>query len=208
MENKVNVYIKVLENGKLPSYGSLNAAGCDLYATKDMEIKPGEIKVMPLNFIMAMDEKLEAQIRPRSGLSLKTNLRVPNSPGTIDSDYRDTVGVILENTYNLANLAYDIVKDPSILKVLNEEYNEVSLFDYLNSKEDINLDTDNILSILNEKIYLDKKGNPYGTIYINKGERIAQMIFTEYKRANFVECENPQEIGKNRGGGFGHTGVK
>ncbi len=92
MENKVNVYIKVSENGKLPSYGSLNAAGCDLYATKDMEIKPGETKVMPLNFIMAMDENLEAQIRPRSGLSLKTNLRVPNSPGTIDSDYRDTVG--------------------------------------------------------------------------------------------------------------------
>ncbi|WP_409069651.1 dUTP diphosphatase [Clostridium sp. FAM 1755] len=208
MENKVNVYIKVSENGKLPSYGSLNAAGCDLYATKDMQIKPGETKVMPLNFIMAMDENLEAQIRPRSGLSLKTNLRVPNSPGTIDSDYRDTVGVILENTYNIANLTYDIVKDPSILKVLKEKYKEVSLFDYLNGKESINLDTNNLLSILNEKIYLDDKGNPYGTIYINKGERIAQMIFTEYKRANFIECENPQEIGENRGGGFGHTGVK
>ncbi|NFA60485.1 aminotransferase [Clostridium sporogenes] len=208
MENKVNVYIKVSENGKLPSYGSLNAAGCDLYATKNMQIKPGETKVMPLNFIMAMDENLEAQIRPRSGLSLKTNLRVPNSPGTIDSDYRDTVGVILENTYNIANLTYDIVKDPSILKVLKKKYKEVSLFDYLNGKESINLDTNNLLSILNEKIYLDDKGNPYGTIYINKGERIAQMVFTKYKRANFIECENPQEIGENRGGGFGHTGVK
>ncbi|WP_434291324.1 dUTP diphosphatase [Clostridium botulinum] len=208
MNNKVNVYIKVSEDGKMPSYGSLNAAGCDLYATKYMEIKPGETKVMPLNFVMAMDENLEAQIRPRSGLSLKTNLRVPNSPGTIDSDYRDTVGIILENTYDIANLPYDIAKDPNVLKVLKEKYKEISLVDYLNSKEDINLDTNNFLSILEQKIYLDEKGNPYGTIYINKGERIAQMVFKEYKRANFIECENPQKIGENRGGGFGHTGVK
>ena len=45
MDNKANVYIKFGENGKIPSYGSLNAAGCDLYATKYMEIKPGEIKI-------------------------------------------------------------------------------------------------------------------------------------------------------------------
>lgn len=61
---------------------------------------------------------------------------------------------------------------------------------------------------MKQKIYLDEKGNPYGTIYINKGERIAQMVFKEYKIANFIECENPKEIGENRGGGFGHTGVK
>ncbi|EJO5347820.1 aminotransferase [Clostridium botulinum] len=208
MDNKVNVYIKVVEDGKMPSYGSLSAAGCDLYATKDMEIKPGEIKVMPLNFVMAIDENLEAQIRPRSGLSLKTNLRVPNSPGTIDSDYRDTVGVILENTYNVANLPYDIAKDPEILKILKEKYKEISLIDYLNGRQDIDLDSSDCLSILQKKIYIDEKGNPYGTIYINKGDRIAQMIFKEYKRADFIECENPEKIGENRGGGFGHTGVK
>ena len=114
----------------------------------------------------------------------------------------------MENTYDIANLPYDIVKDPNVLKVLKEKYKEISLIDYLNSKEDINLDTSNSLSILKQKIYLDEKGNPYGTIYINKGERIAQMVFKEYKRANFIEYENPQEIGENRGGGFGHTGVK
>lgn len=208
MENKVNVYIKVAQDGKIPSYGSLNAAGCDLYATEDMDIKPGETKVMSLNFVMAMDKNLEAEIRPRSGLSLKTNLRVPNSPGTIDSDYRDTVGVILENTYHISNLPYDIAKDPNVLKALKEKYKEISLIDYLNSKEDINLDASNSLSILNQKIYLDEKGNPYGTIYINKGERIAQMVFKEYKRANFIECKNPEQMGENRGGGFGHTGIK
>lgn len=208
MDNKVNVYIKVGKDSKIPSYGSLNAAGCDLYATKDMCILPGEVKVMPLDFVMAMDENLEAQIRPRSGLSLKTNLRVPNSPGTIDSDYRDAVGVILENTYSISNLIYDIIRDPNILKTLEKKYKELSLIDYLKDRQAMDSNSDHNLNVLQEKIYIDEKGNPYGTIYINKGDRIAQMVFKEYKRANFIECENPEEIGQNRGGGFGHTGVK
>ena len=72
MENSVKVYIKVWGEGRIPQYASNHAAGCDLFATMDMAIRPGETKIMPLDFSMAIDTDLEAQVRPRSGLSLRT----------------------------------------------------------------------------------------------------------------------------------------
>ncbi len=204
MENEINVYIKVEGEGRLPVYASAHAAGCDLFATRDMAIRPGETKIMPLDFNMAIDPKFEAQIRPRSGLSLKTELRIPNGPGTIDSDYRDTVGVIIQNTFNIANLPYQIAADPEILEDLYRNYTEIELLGYL-AQGGRALPAAS-LAIAGQKLYLDKRGNPYGTIYIKKGERIAQMIFCEYKRANFIPHPDPREIGEDRGGGFGHTG--
>lgn len=205
MKNEINVFIKMDEGGILPEYISVNAAGCDLYATQDMILKPGESKIMPLNFIMAMREDIEAQIRPRSGLSLKTSLRVSNSPGTIDSDYRNVVGVILQNTYNPGCLPYQILEDPNILNLLENEYLEIELGKYLNSLKGFNTTQQSMAKILKETIYIDKNGCPFGTIYINKAERIAQMVFSEYKRANFVHHPTPELIGEDRGGGFGHT---
>lgn len=198
MKSEINVYIRAKENGVIPKYGSINSAGCDLYASEDLVIRPGEVKVMPLNLIMAIPEDCEAQIRPRSGLSLKTTIRIPNSPGTIDADYRDNVGVIIENSYNIANLPYEIFRNPNLLNVLKDNYREVSLSEVIK---------DNNSNVLNEIIYLDDKDNPYGTIYIKRGERIAQMVFCQYKKANFIEHKNPSTIGENRGGGFGHTGI-
>jgi len=204
MENEINVYIRVEGEGRIPVYASAHAAGCDLFATRDMVIRPGETKIMPLDFNMAIDPEFEAQIRPRSGLSLKTELRIPNGPGTIDSDYRDTVGVILQNTYNIANLPYQIAATPEILEDLYHNYSETELLAYL-AQGGKGLPAAS-LAIAGQKIYLDKQGNPYGTIYIKKGERIAQMIFCEYKRANFIPHPDPREIGEDRGGGFGHSG--
>lgn len=206
MKNSIDVYIKVDGEGKIPQYASKYAAGCDLYATEDMEIRPGETKIMPLNFIMAIDADMEAQIRPRSGLSLKTELRIPNGPGTIDSDYRDTVGVILQNTYNIANLPYQIAQKPQILEDLQQNYREVELLEYLTLYKGAVLNAAASLHITGRKIYVDEKENPYGTIYIKKGERIAQMVFCRYKRANFILHPDPREVGEDRGGGFGHTG--
>lgn len=204
MKNEINVYIKVEGEGKIPVYASQHAAGCDLFATRDMAVRPGETKIMPLDFNMAMDTEYEAQIRPRSGLSLKTELRVPNGPGTIDSDYRDTVGVLLQNTYNIANLPYQIAADPGILEELYRDYTETGLLEYL-ARDGKPLPAAS-LTVSGQKIYLDKLGNPYGTIYIKKGERIAQMVFCEYKRANFIKHPDPRTIGEDRGGGFGHSG--
>ena len=61
--------------------------------------------------------------------------------------------------------------------------------------------------LLKNYIYLDKNGNPYGSIYIQKGNRIAQMVLAKYYRANFIHVYDVEEIkGVNRGGGYGHTG--
>jgi dUTP pyrophosphatase len=87
------------EGVPLPKYMSHAAAGMDLYAavSETIVIKPGERKLVPTGFKMAMSEGYEAQVRPRSGLALKNGISVLNTPGTIDADYRGEVGVILIN---------------------------------------------------------------------------------------------------------------
>jgi len=78
---------------------SAHAAGMDLRAACDTAetLGPGEVKLIPCGFYVALPEGCEAQIRPRSGLALKHGVIVPNSPGTIDADYRGEVCVILAN---------------------------------------------------------------------------------------------------------------
>jgi len=86
------------EDIPLPKYMTEGSVGMDLYAAVDggVIVKPGEIKLVPTGISVAIPPGYEAQIRPRSGLSLK-GISIVNSPGTIDSDYRDEVKVILIN---------------------------------------------------------------------------------------------------------------
>lgn len=83
----------------LPSYATSGAAGLDLAAAIDQPIclEPGIRQAIPTGFAMALPEGYEAQIRPRSGLALKYGVTVANAPGTIDSDYRGEISVILAN---------------------------------------------------------------------------------------------------------------
>ncbi len=85
----------------LPRYETASAAGADLRAQlgvgEKMVIAPGERVLVPTGLIMEIPHGYELQIRPRSGLSFKTGLMVLNSPGTIDSDYRGEVKIILGN---------------------------------------------------------------------------------------------------------------
>lgn len=83
----------------LPEYGSAGAAGLDLIAALASEIvlAPGARAVIPAGIEIAVPAGFEAQVRPRSGLALKAGVTVLNAPGTIDSDYRGEVGVILVN---------------------------------------------------------------------------------------------------------------
>ena len=78
---------------------SAHAAGMDLCAAceADVEVAPGQVKLVPCGFTMALPEGYEAQVRPRSGLALKHGLTLVNSPGTIDADYRGEVSVIVGN---------------------------------------------------------------------------------------------------------------
>ena len=82
-----------------PQYMSEHAAGMDICAACEDEvtIAPGEIKLIPCGFYMAVPVGYEAQMRPRSGLAIKHGITLPNSPGTIDADYRGEVCVILGN---------------------------------------------------------------------------------------------------------------
>lgn len=83
----------------LPSYATAGSAGLDLHAaiTEDVRLAPGERTLISTGIRIAVPEGYEAQVRPRSGLALRHGLALVNSPGTIDSDYRSIVGVILIN---------------------------------------------------------------------------------------------------------------
>jgi len=83
----------------LPAYHSVEAAGMDVAAavTEPVVLTPGEIKMIPTNFAVAIPPGYEIQVRPRSGLAIKHGVTIINSPGTIDSDYRGEVKIGLIN---------------------------------------------------------------------------------------------------------------
>jgi dUTP pyrophosphatase len=84
----------------LPAYETLGAAGMDLRAAVGSEgvvLEPGGRALIPTGLAIALPEGFEAQVRPRSGLALKHGISQPNSPGTVDSDYRGELKVILIN---------------------------------------------------------------------------------------------------------------
>ena len=85
------------ENVKLPTYATNGSAAMDLYAPEEYNLAPGECVVVPLGFKVAIPHGYALLIQPRSGLSRRTKLRLPNSPGLIDEDYHEEVGVIIEN---------------------------------------------------------------------------------------------------------------
>lgn len=133
------------EDNQIPVYITEGSAGADLMANESGVIKSGEVKLVKTGIFIEIPVGYEAQVRPRSGLALKYGVTVLNAPGTIDSDYRGEVGVVLIN----------------------------------HSKNDF---------------------------FYNKGDRIAQMVFSEVVRAKFKKSENISETDRGTGG-FGHSGV-
>lgn len=95
----VDIAICVEQLELLPTYGSALAAGADVRAnvTQSIVIEPGESRLIPTGIRLAIPTGYEVQVRPRSGLALKQQVTVLNTPGTIDADYRGEVGVILIN---------------------------------------------------------------------------------------------------------------
>ena len=129
-----------------PEYSSQEAAGADLCAliTDDIVIKPGERQIVPTGLHLQIPSGFEGQVRPRSGLAFKHGITVLNSPGTIDSDYRGEVKVILIN--------------------------------------------------LGDEVYT-----------IKNGDRIAQILFSQVIRGEFISTKD-LEITERGSGGFGSTG--
>ena len=129
----VKVLLKRLnQKVKLPSYKTSGSSCMDLMACVDetITIKPNESKLIPTGISIAIPEDTEVQIRPRSGLATKSSISVLNTPGTIDSDYRGELKIILFNhskdefTVNHEDRVAQMVLMP-ILKVEIEETNEL-----------------------------------------------------------------------------------
>ena len=154
-------------DAKKPEYAKVGDAGMDVYAIEDITINPGETVIVPIGIKVALPFGYEFEVRPRSGLSAKTPLRIANAPGTIDSGYRDEIGVIVTNI------------EPKI--------------------KDIAFHNDGSF---------DHRGILWGQSYtITKGMRFAQLVLKEVPTCHFVDVENVGEIGTDRNGGFGSTGV-
>lgn len=104
----IEIPVELMEDAKIPSYARLGDAGLDIYSTEEIEIGPGETKLIHTGLKVAIPRGYELQVRPKSGISLKTKLRVANTPGTIDSGYRDEVCVIIENLEpKIVDIDYD-----------------------------------------------------------------------------------------------------
>ena len=100
MPEHIPVKLKRLPHGQgldLPAYATSGAAGMDVVSAEDVVLRPGARHAVATGFSVAIPEGYEIQVRPRSGLALKHGITVPNSPGTIDSDYRGEVQVPLIN---------------------------------------------------------------------------------------------------------------
>lgn len=133
-------------NARIPAYAHDTDAGADVYAPDDVVIAPGARgQMVDTGFKMALAPGWYMAVCPRSGLSYKTTMRIANTPGTIDCDYRDNVGILIDN--------------------LSDE-----------------------------------------TIVIHAGDRIAQFILHPVHRFKGVVTNDVNQIGENRGGGFGSTG--
>ena len=121
--------IKKLDNGKdlpLPKYETIGSAGMDLLAAIDepLTIKPAEIKLVKTGIAFALEQGFEAQVRPRSGLALKNGITVLNTPGTIDSDYRGEVCVIL---INHSQVDFTVTRGMRIAQVVIAKYEQAQV---------------------------------------------------------------------------------
>lgn len=96
----ITIRLKRLDHGAglpLPAYATPGAAGMDVVAAEELDLMPGQRHAVATGFALAIPDGYEVQVRPRSGLALKHGISVPNTPGTIDSDYRGELKVILIN---------------------------------------------------------------------------------------------------------------
>lgn len=182
--NALNVRIRKLSpDARIPTYGTEHAAGFDLYAAADVIIAPGETKLVPTGLAFEIPVGYEMQIRPRSGVTLKTKLRVQF--GTIDADYRGEVSVIIDN---IAQKEYDTVHDDVDNTVRGIEYAYSGSVDTLDGR------------------YL----TGYflrGSYIIRKGDRIAQGVIAPVSRVLFTETDEELTQTERGDGGFGSTGV-
>lgn len=126
MNESISVKIVNKSNNDLPHYGTVGSAGVDLRASlipgEELIIKPGQRVLVGTGLFIGLPVGYEAQIRPRSGLAIKHGITVLNSPGTIDSDYRGEIKVIL---INHSNEEFKVMNGDRICQMVITKYDQV-----------------------------------------------------------------------------------
>jgi len=107
--------LKLNDEAILPQYAHIGDAGLDLFSLANTTIEPGESQLIPTGIVIELPLGTEAQIRPRSGLALKHQITVLNTPGTIDAGYRGEIGVIL---INHGKTSFNITKGMKIAQMV------------------------------------------------------------------------------------------
>ncbi len=117
-------FLRLHPDAQLPKYATEHAAGLDLHACNDEEIvvQPQTVALIPTGFAIELPIGYEAQLRPRSGLALKHAISLPNTPGTIDADYRGEVKIIL---INHAKEPFTVKKGDRIAQMVIAKYERV-----------------------------------------------------------------------------------
>lgn len=185
----VKVKIKKLHpDAVIPKYASEGASGFDLVAVEDVFIEPGETKLVRTGLAFEIPEGYELQIRPRSGISKNTKLRISNSPGTVDADYRGEVAVIIDNI---------AVPRFTILTKTDGCFASLRIAP---------LKGCTVRNIQGNVVTADRFVTDH-TYFIRKGDRIAQGVIVPVIRAEFEEVEELSPTARGSGG-FGSTGVR
>jgi dUTP pyrophosphatase len=127
----IPVKIHALPGAKIPEYQSPGASGADIYALleEDITIKAGETVLIPTGISLEIPEGYEAQIRPRSGLAINHGITLLNTPGTIDSDYRGEIKIIMTN---LGKKDFVVTSGMRIAQMV---FNKVHRGDFIESSE-------------------------------------------------------------------------
>ena len=119
--------LKTHEKAIVPQYAHFNDSGMDLFSVDNVVIEPGKIKLINTGIKIELPVNTEAQIRPRSGLALKSGITVLNTPGTIDEGYRGEIGIII---INHSKISFEVevgmkIAQMVIMPVLHPEVVEV-----------------------------------------------------------------------------------
>jgi dUTP pyrophosphatase len=195
----MNVKIRKLhEYAAVPEYATQLSAGFDLVATEDVIIAPGETALIPTGLAFEIPEGHEMQIRPRSGITKNTKLRVGNAPGTCDADFRGEVKVIIDN---IAQLRYS--------GTISVRVDTCRNYKTLDGGSVVTEDTRHYRNAYADDNHYDMypREVPVGTYIIRKGDRIAQGIITPIIRATFEVVEELTETERGSGG-FGSTSIR
>ena len=123
---------KCRENARIPTFAHDFDAGADVYAVEDVEVAPHSTIIVPTGLKMAIPYNWKVSVRPRSGMSAKTNIRIANAPGTIDAGYLDEVGIIVTN---IGDKPYHICTGDRIAQFVVERRYDVVFVECDNIKE-------------------------------------------------------------------------